>query len=71
MTDKETRTGLKGKHLLVVNTGNRKKRFTLRRLKELGCNLIILNPTVNWGKAYAAHWILANTSDHGAALRTV
>ena len=25
---------LGGKNLLVVNTGNRKKRFTLRRLRE-------------------------------------
>ena len=62
---------LKGKHLLVVNTGNRKKRFTLRRLRDLGCKLIILNASENWGSAYAAHWILADTNDHTASLRAV
>jgi len=62
---------IKGKHLLVVNTGNRKKRFTLKRLRDLGCNLIILNATENWGSAYASHWILADTNDHTASLRAV
>jgi D-alanine-D-alanine ligase len=62
---------LSGKHLLVVNTGNRKKRFTLRRLRELGCELIILNASENWAGTYAAHWILADTNDHTASLRAV
>jgi D-alanine-D-alanine ligase len=62
---------LKGKRLLVVNTGNRKKRFTLKRLRDLGCELLVLNATENWGSAYAAHWILADTNDHSAALRAV
>jgi len=61
----------KGKHLLVVNTGNRKKRFTLKRLRDLGYQLIILNATENWGSPYAAHWILADTNDHTASLRAV
>jgi len=63
--------GIRGKHLLVVNTGNRKKRFTLKRLKDLGCELIILNATENWGGAYTSHWILADTNDHTASLRAV
>jgi len=62
---------LKGKNLLVVNTGNRKKRFTLRRLRELGCNLVILNAQENWARSYTSHWILADTNDHTAALRAV
>jgi len=62
---------LKGKHLLVVNTGNRKKRFTLKRLRDVGCKLIILNATENWASAYATHWILADTNDHTASLRAV
>jgi D-alanine-D-alanine ligase len=66
-----TKGDLKGKHLLVVNTGNRKKRFTLKRLRDLGCRLIILNAAENWGAAYASHWILADTSDHTASLRAV
>ncbi len=71
MSGKQAGDGIKGKYLLVVNTGNRKKRFTLKRLKDLGCNLIILNATENWGGAYASHWILADTNDHTAALRAV
>jgi D-alanine-D-alanine ligase len=62
---------LRGKHLLVVNTGNRKKRFTLKRLRDLGCTLIVLNASENWGSAYASHWILADTNDHTASLRAV
>ncbi len=68
---KHSKGSLAGKNLLVVNTGNRKKRFTLKRLKELGCNLIIVNASVNWAKSYAAHWILTDTNDHTAALRAV
>ncbi len=60
-----------GKRLVVVNTGSRKKRFTLRRLNELGYELIILNTSVNWARGYAAHWILADTTDHDACLRAV
>jgi len=71
MSSKSGTKQIKGKHLLVVNTGNRKKRFTLKRLRDLGCNLIILNATENWGSAYASHWILADTSDHTASLRAV
>ena len=71
MSTEQSKKGIKGKHLLVVNTGNRKKRFTLKRLKDIGCKLIILNATENWGAAYAAHWILADTNDHTASLRAV
>jgi len=71
MTGKTVSRTIKGKNLLVVNTGNRKKRFTLRRLRDLGCNLIILNASENWGSAYASHWILADTSDHTSSLRAV
>jgi D-alanine-D-alanine ligase len=69
----KTRTAgdLSGKHLLVVNTGSRKKRFTLRRLRDLGCELIVLNASENWAGAYASHWILADTNDHTVSLRAV
>jgi D-alanine-D-alanine ligase len=62
---------LTGRHLLVVNTGNRKKRFTLKRLHELGCRLTILNIRENWARPYADRWILADTNDHAASLRAV
>ena len=60
-----------GKRLLLVNTGNRKKRFTIRRLKALGFELIILHRDINWARGYAAHWILADTTDHDACLREI
>lgn len=60
-----------GKKLLVVNTGSAKKRFTLRRLHELGYELIVLHASVNWASAYVSHWILADTFDHDASLRAV
>lgn len=62
---------LQDRTLLVVNTGSRKKRFTLRRLHDLGCRLVLLHATENWARAYADHWILADTSDHAAALSAV
>lgn len=71
MNSKAGNGDLNGRRLLVVNTGSRKKRFTLRRLKELGCELIVLNATVNWAKTYVSHWILADTNDHAASLRAV
>jgi D-alanine-D-alanine ligase len=71
MTNKTRGNDLKGKKLLIVNTGNRKKRFTLKRLKELGCTLIILNVAENWARAYASHWIFADTNDHAAALQAI
>jgi len=57
--------------LLVVNTGNRKKRFTLKRLHELGCRLIIMHKQVNWARNYAEQWILTDTADHTASLRAM
>lgn len=70
-TRKNKRESIEGRHLLVVNTGNRKKRFTLRRLRELGCELIIVNATVNWARHYASHWIVSDTNDQTATLRAV
>jgi len=71
VSSKNKDSGIKGKNLLVINTGNRKKRFTLKRLRELGCNLIIVHSAVNWAKTYASHWILTDTNDHSEALRAV
>lgn len=71
MSQLRRKSRIDGRVLLVVNTGNRKKRFTLKRLHELGCRLIIMHKQVNWARAYAAHWILTDTSDHTAALRAM
>ena len=69
MTEKVSKEARR--RLLVVNTGSRKKRFTLRRLHELGYELLVLNATVNWARNYVDTWLLADTSDHDAALRAV
>ncbi len=71
MNNKSRQQELKGKCLLVVNTGNRKKRFTLKRLRELGCELVILNASVNWARGYASDWIIADTNDHTASVQAV
>ncbi len=71
MAAEDRKENRNGKRLLVVNTGSRKKRFTLRRLNELGYEVIILNSEINWAKNYAAHWILADTTDHEACIRAV
>ncbi|HKX57260.1 MAG TPA: ATP-grasp domain-containing protein, partial [Xanthomonadales bacterium] len=71
MSQNRRKISLEGRVLLVVNTGNRKKRFTLRRLHELGCRLIIMHKQVNWARTYAEQWILTDTADHTASLRAM
>jgi len=62
---------VEGRILLVVNTGNRKKRFTLKRLHELGCRLVIMHKEVNWAKSYCDDWILTDTADLTGSLRAM
>ncbi|HET6565037.1 MAG TPA: hypothetical protein VFG52_06445, partial [Xanthomonadales bacterium] len=71
MSQNRRKASLEGRVLLVVNTGNRKKRFTLKRLHELGCRLIIMHKQVNWARNYAEQWILTDTADHTASLRAM
>lgn len=62
---------LKGKTILLVNTGNRKKRFIIQRLKKLDLNLVALNKEKNWAQPYVDHWIIANTYNHDESIRAV
>ena len=62
---------LEGRRLLVVNTGSAKKRFTLKRLHELGCRLTVLHVAENWARDYVDHWVIADTNNHTAALRAI
>lgn len=71
MAQTRKKSSIEGRVLLVVNTGNRKKRFTLKRLHELGCRLIIMHKQVNWARNYAEHWIVTDTADHSASLRAM
>ena len=60
---------LRGRTLLVVNSGSIKKRFTIQRLKKLGAKLLVLNkerPT--WALNYVSHWIIADTDNHKESL---
>ncbi|MBN2096406.1 ATP-grasp domain-containing protein [Candidatus Peregrinibacteria bacterium] len=62
---------LQGKTILLVNTGNIKKRFVLQKLKKLGLQVIALNKEKNWAQPYVDQWILANTEDHQESLSAV
>lgn len=62
---------LKGKTLLLVNTGSAKKRFILQKLKKLEVNLVVLNKEKNWAVNYADHWILTDTYDHNKSLQNM
>lgn len=60
---------LKNKTILLVNTGSTHKRHVLKRLKQLGLNVIALNPEKNWAQPYVDEWIITNNYDHALALR--
>ena len=59
------------KTLLLVNTGNTKKRFILQKLNKMGLQIVVLNKEKNWAQPYVDHWILANTDDHQESLAAV
>jgi len=62
---------LKGRTILVVNTGWKEKRFTLQRLKKLGLRTVVLNREKNWADSYVDHWIIVDTGNHTASLQAV
>jgi D-alanine--D-alanine ligase len=55
---------LKGKTLLVLNTGSIKKKFIIQKLKKLGLTLIVLHKEQNWADPYVDHWIISDSSNH-------
>lgn len=62
---------LRGKTIILVNTGSQKKKFTIQRLKKLGLTVVALNKEKNWAVNYVDHWILADTSNHTEAMLRV
>ena len=62
---------LRGKRLLVVNSGYRRKEFILKRIQELGCNIVLLNKEENWAQKYVDDLILADTNNHAESLEAV
>lgn len=62
---------LQGKTLLLVNTGTKKKKFIIQRLKKLGLKLVVLNKEKNWADQYVDHWIIADTYNHNESVGAV
>ena len=67
----EPQDDLRNKHLLVVNSGYRRKEFILKRIQELGCTIILLNKERNWAQKYVDSFILADTNNHSESLEAV
>lgn len=67
----EIADSLKGKTILLVNTGSHKKRFIIQRLKKLGLVVVVLNKERNWAAPYVDHWIVADTFNHAEAVKAV
>lgn len=53
-----------GKTLLFVNSGGKKKQFTLERAKKHGATVLLLNQTMDCPKSLVDHFIEANNYDH-------
>jgi len=60
--------GANNKTILLVNTGFPSKEFILKRIKELGVNIIVLHKQINWAEPYISHWIFTDVSNHDQAL---
>lgn len=67
----EVASGLKGKTLLLVNTGSQKKKFIIQKLKKLGMIIVVMNAKKNWAEPYADYWILTDMSNHDGAIEAV
>jgi len=65
------KNSLIGKIILLVNTGSIKKRFILKRLKQMGLIIVCLNKEKNWADAYVDHWILADNANHAEAIQAI
>ncbi|MFH1426953.1 MAG: ATP-grasp domain-containing protein, partial [Patescibacteria group bacterium] len=59
---------LKGKTLLVVNTGSLKKKFILQKLNKLDLNIICINKEKNWAQNYVDDWVVTDTNNHSKAI---
>ncbi|MFA6306087.1 MAG: ATP-grasp domain-containing protein [Candidatus Gracilibacteria bacterium] len=55
---------LLGKNVIFINSGGKKKKFTLERAKNLGINIILVNQKFDTHKKLVAHFIEADTYNH-------
>ena len=63
--------GLRGKTILLVNTGSIKKRFILQQLKKLGLIIVVINKEKNWAQPYVDQWIIADTGNFKESIQVV
>ncbi|MBU2561480.1 MAG: ATP-grasp domain-containing protein [Nanoarchaeota archaeon] len=59
---------LAGKTILFVNSGSKKKEFTLATAKSLGLNIVLVNKTCTWQKKYVSAFIQADTYVHNEVI---
>ena len=52
---------LKGKNILFINSGGKKKKFTLEKAKKLGVNVILVNRELDVNKTWVSHFVPADT----------
>lgn len=68
MNDTKQKDGLAGKTILFVNSGSKKKRFTLEIAKKLGMNVVLVNKSCTWQKKYVDQFIQADTYVHNEVI---
>ncbi|PJE63343.1 hypothetical protein COU88_00065 [Candidatus Roizmanbacteria bacterium CG10_big_fil_rev_8_21_14_0_10_39_6] len=62
---------LRGKTILILNTGYIQKRFIYQRIKKLGLKIVVVNEVKNWANYYVDHWIIADTYRHANVLSAI
>ena len=68
----ETIDPLPAKTILLVNTGSLKKKFILQRIKKISnLKLVVLNAERNWADRYVDEWLIADTTKHAEAIKTI
>jgi len=55
---------LLGKNIIFINSGGKKKKFTLEKAKSLGLNIILVNQKLDTNKKLIDHFIEADTYNH-------
>jgi len=69
--NKKESSPLEGKYILFINSGSPKKRFILKRAKELGVKIILLNKEEDWAKRFADFFIQADTYNHEDCVKKI
>jgi D-alanine--D-alanine ligase len=71
MVDAVQQSDLAGKTILFVNSGSKKKEFTLETAKRLGMKIVLVNRSCTWQKKYVDHFIQADTYVHNEVISKV